>query len=117
MPESSKRVDEWVYGWNPTPGIVSVWADLDGYAYVWRRLKTGQLVREVNRFRPWLLVDRLDYFFHLNGRFGPEGNPFPITFRKLNGSGALRYLVTAVQGGSLIRSLLDGASYRLGRRF
>jgi DNA polymerase elongation subunit (family B) len=94
-----------------------VWADLDGYAYVWRRLKTGQLVREVNRFRPWLLVDRLDYFFHLNGRFGPEGNPFPITFRKLNGSGALRYLVTAVQGGSLIRSLLDGASYRLGRRF
>src|SRR5512146_2781096 len=44
---ASRREDEWVWGWDSTPGIVSVWADLDGRATVWRRIpKTGALVRE-----------------------------------------------------------------------
>ncbi|MFP2926942.1 hypothetical protein ACLESO_17435, partial [Pyxidicoccus sp. 3LG] len=30
--------DEWLWGWDPTPGIVSVWAEPDGRAFVWRRL-------------------------------------------------------------------------------
>ena len=39
--------DEWLWGWDPTPGIVSVWADADGRATVWRRIAaTGELVRE-----------------------------------------------------------------------
>jgi hypothetical protein len=31
----ARREDEWVWGWDSTPGIVSVWADLDGRATVW----------------------------------------------------------------------------------
>src|SRR6185503_21037772 len=58
--------DEWVWGWDPTPGIVSVWADSNGRAIVWRRIvETDELVREEARFRPWLLLDRLDDLHHL----------------------------------------------------
>ena len=66
--------DEWLWGWDPTPGIVSVWADLAGRASVWRRNPdTGGLVREEARFRPWLVLDRLDDLSHLGDRLGPEG--------------------------------------------
>jgi|GEM_PF-4691141 len=55
------RGDEWLWGWDPTPGIVSVWAEPDGRAVVWRRIPdTGERVREDARHRPWLLLDRLD---------------------------------------------------------
>ena len=30
MSPAPKRADEWVWGWDPTPGIVSVWAEPDG---------------------------------------------------------------------------------------
>lgn len=47
------REDEWLWGWDPTPGIVSVWAEPDGRATVWRRdPATGEPVREDERFRP-----------------------------------------------------------------
>ena len=63
MPTSdhqARNEDQWLWGWDPTPGIVSVWAETDGRATVWRRIaETGELVRE-ERFRPWLLLDRLD---------------------------------------------------------
>jgi hypothetical protein len=53
--------DEWLWGWDPTPGIVSVWAEADGRAVVWRRIpESGELVRDDARDRPWLLLDRLD---------------------------------------------------------
>ena len=39
--------DECPWGWDTTPGIVSVWAEPDGRTFIWRRLAdTGQLVRE-----------------------------------------------------------------------
>lgn len=80
--------DEWLWGWDPTPGIVSVWAGRDGHAIVWRRMaSTGALVRERERFRPWLLLDRLDGLRHLNGNL--------ITCRELDGPGELRYLLSA----------------------
>ena len=57
----ARREDEWVWGWDSTPGIVSVWSDLDGRATLWRRIPAlGELVREETRFRPWLVLDRLD---------------------------------------------------------
>ena len=46
--------DEWLFGWDSTPAIVSVWADADGRAFVWRRTPDG-LVRDDLRFRPWIL--------------------------------------------------------------
>ena len=83
----TRNEDEWLWGWDPTPGIVSVWAENDGRAVVWRRIaETGELVREEARFRPWLLLDRLDDLLPLST---------PVTYRELDGPGALRYLVSA----------------------
>lgn len=78
---------------DPTPGIVSVWAEWDGRAIVWRRLpETGRLVREDVRFRPWVLLDSLE----------PLGAPAGhFTIRTLDGPGALRYLVQAEDGRRL----------------
>ena len=55
--------DEWLWGWDPTPGIVSVWAEPDGRATIWRRI-SGRLIREDASYRPWLLLDRLDDIPH-----------------------------------------------------
>ena len=64
---------EWLWGWDPTPGIVSVWAQSSGAATVWRRLpESGELVREEARFRPWLVLDRLDDLRHLGAGWRPR---------------------------------------------
>ncbi|HEV2457822.1 MAG TPA: hypothetical protein VGS80_05615, partial [Ktedonobacterales bacterium] len=43
---TTTREDEWLWGWDPTPGIVSVWAERDGRALIWRREPGGgQLLR------------------------------------------------------------------------
>ncbi|WP_321472600.1 DNA polymerase domain-containing protein [uncultured Paludibaculum sp.] len=110
--------DEWLWGWDPTPGIVSVWAESDGRAVVWRRIAaTGELVREQVRFRPWVLLDRLDDLAHLGDRLGPEGTPETlVTYRELSGPGELRFLVSSADGRALASMVLHGASQRLGRR-
>ena len=48
--------DEWLWGWDATPGIVSVWAERTGRAMVWRRAPGGPPTREEDRFHPWLLL-------------------------------------------------------------
>ncbi len=108
--------DEWLWGWDETPGIVSVWAEADGRATVWRRIaETGQLVREEERFRPWILLDRLDDLRHLGVQLGPEGEGrAKVVFRELGGPGELRYLVSAAHLKTLSASVLQGASRRLG---
>ena len=113
-----RREDEWVWGWDSTPGIVSVWADLGGRASVWRRIpKSGELVREEAQFRPWLVLDRLDDLHHLGDRLGREGcERASVTYRELEGPGSLKFLVSAEDGRSLITAVLDGATQRLGRR-
>ncbi|MEP6991677.1 MAG: ribonuclease H-like domain-containing protein, partial [bacterium] len=114
-----RREDEWLWGWDPTPGIVSVWAEPTGRVTVWRRIiETGRLLREEARFRPWLLLARLDDLRHLGSRLGEEGpeGTAPVRYRELDGPGALRYLVTAHDMRTLTSAVLDGASRRLGRR-
>ena len=108
---------EWLWGWDPTPGIVSVWAQPSGLAVVWRRLPdSGVLVREKARFRPWLLLDRLDDLTHLGTGLAPDGDSHAtVTYRELAGPGALRFLVSAADGRALARAVLEGASRRLGR--
>lgn len=108
--------DEWLWGWDPTPGIVSVWAH-DGRATVWRRLaETGALVHEEERYRPWLLLDRLDDLQHLGASLGLDGDPNAlVTYRELEGDGALRYLVSAESADVLTTMVLRGATARLGR--
>jgi len=84
------REDEWLWGWDETPGIVSVWAEADGRAVVWRRV-AGELVREEERFRPWVLVDR---------PVQADG----VRCEELAGPGSLRYLVSAEDGRTLAQA-------------
>src|SRR4051812_32725790 len=98
--------DEILFGWDPTPGIVSVWADQEGQAMVWRRVE-GAVVCEPARFHPWLLATSLD-------DLGPAIRE--VRYRVLDGEeGSLRYLLTAKSGRALSRLVLDGASRRLGK--
>jgi DNA polymerase elongation subunit (family B) len=114
----SHREDEWVWGWDSTPGIVSVWAELDGRALVWRRNPgAAELVLEEARFWPWLVLDRLDDLGHLGEQIAREGGQGAnIIYRELDGPGSLRYLVSASNGRALLAAVLEGASRRLGRR-
>jgi DNA polymerase elongation subunit (family B) len=118
--DSAARIeDEWLWGWDPTPGIVSVWAEPDGRAFVWRRIPaTGQLVRDDVRFRPWVLIATLDDLAHLGPRLSPERRgmaPNHVTYRELAGPGALRYVVRAADLPTLATAILSGAARRLGR--
>jgi DNA polymerase elongation subunit (family B) len=109
--------DEWLWGWDPTPGIVSIWADAAGRALVWRRIpSTGELIRETDRFRPWMLLDSLADLAHLGPALGPHGTDARITYRELAGDGRLRFRVEAPDMRALTSAVLDGASRRLGKR-
>src|SRR5438552_876910 len=95
--------DEWLWGWDPTPGIVSVHAELDGRATIWRRLpETGELRREDERFRPWLLLGSLDDLAHLGDSLARDAvgasSAAGIRYRELDGPGELRFLVSADDG-------------------
>ncbi|MEO7094142.1 MAG: ribonuclease H-like domain-containing protein, partial [Polyangiales bacterium] len=115
----STTTEEWLWGWDDTPGIVSVWAEPDGRAFVWRRLReTGALVRDDVRFRPWLLLASLADLRHLGARLRPEHEgPAPrcVTYEELEGPGELRFLVRADDGRALTSEVLLGASRRLDR--
>jgi DNA polymerase I len=100
-------------------GIVSIWADETGRVNVWRRSPQGLLVREELRFRPWLLLDRLDDLHHLGERLGKESelrgnNDARLTWSELPGPGALRFRVSGRNLRSLTSEILAGASRRLG---
>ncbi|MEQ1692625.1 MAG: ribonuclease H-like domain-containing protein, partial [Gemmatimonas sp.] len=112
--------DEWLWGWDPTPGIVSVWAENNGRAIIWRRLAdTGALVREDARFHPWLLLDSLDDLAHLGTDLARADDGLRsalVRFRELDGPGALRFLVSAGDWATLTGAIFTGATKRLGRR-
>jgi DNA polymerase I len=113
--------DEWLWGWDPTPGIVSLWAELSGRALVWRRIPaTGELVREEARFRPWALLPSLEFLAHLGDGLvhaAPGEEPHgAIAYHTLHGPGHFAYLVSASDGRALESALLSGASARLGRK-
>lgn len=105
---SAAPEDEYLWGWDDTPGIVSVWADHDGRAHVWRRTPAGVSYEPV-RFRPWVLLAALDDVTLSNP---PRG----VTWRELRGDGALRYLVEADDSRALNAAVLRGASRRTGRQ-
>jgi len=106
-----------LWGWDPTPGIVSVWADSTGRARVWRRLDQARRVCEEQRFRPWLLLSSLDFINHLGSRLVPEGATAlrgAVRFVELGGPGQLRFRVDADDGRALTAAVLAGARGRLG---
>ena len=114
----SAPADEILFGWDPTPGIVSVWADSDGQALVWRRLD-GALRLERERFRPWILAAGLDDLLHLGEALAPARASDVralVRYQELDGEeGSFRYLLTSRSGRALSRAILDGAAARLGR--
>ena len=95
--------DEWLWGWDPTPGLVSVWSEGDGRVHVWRR-EGGTLVHEQVGFRPWLLADATAV---------PEPND-RVTVRELAGDGELRFVVRGDDTTSLHAAVTRAASRRLG---
>ncbi len=111
--------DDWLWGWDPTPGIVSVWAEPEGRALVWRRdAETRVLVREEASFRPWLLLESLTDLEHLGPRLRPERDALAsgsVSYEELEGANGLRFVVRAQDGRALSRAVLHGARQRLGR--
>ncbi|MDQ2890415.1 MAG: ribonuclease H-like domain-containing protein [Gemmatimonadota bacterium] len=114
---------EWLWGWDATPGIVSVHATLEGQATVWRRIpQTGALVRDSERFRPWLLLAHAD--LPPDSSAGSSSSDSGRTVngvrgfqhRELDGPGELRHLVSADDGRALTAAVLSAASARLGKR-
>ncbi len=108
---------DWLFGWDPTPGIVSVWADATGLATVWRRdPDTNALVRESARFRPWMLLESLDDLAQLGPALRRDDETARVSYRELEGPGELRYLVSANDWATINSALLHGASTRLNSR-
>jgi DNA polymerase I len=118
---SARSNDEWVFGWDPTPGIISVWAGRDGRAVMWRR-EDDRVLRVQEAFRPWLFATTLDDLTHLGSALVSSSVALSvdtslISYRTLDGpSGSYRYLLSARDGRFLEQALLRGATRRLGRR-
>lgn len=115
-------VDEELFGWDPTPGIVSVWADRDGRAVIWQR-QGERVTWRRERFRPWVFAATLADLVPVRGQPGvtrdgePGSERAAISYRELDGpEGSYRYLISARSGRLLERTLLAGAERRLGRR-
>src|SRR5438876_4125585 len=111
--------DEWLFGWDAMPGIVSVWANREGLACVWRR-EGERITCTKERFRPWLFAATLADLAHLGSALLPSppigADTSMISYRELDGpTNAYRYLLSARDGRGLERMLLQGASRRLGR--
>lgn len=112
--------DEYLFGWDATPGIVSVWASRRGDALVWRR--EGELVTcSREGFRPWLFATTLDDLAHVQSALlsatARGGEQAVMSYRELDGvEGSYRFLLSARDGRVLERELLVGASRRLGRK-
>src|SRR6266480_6419131 len=69
---SAHSKDEYLFGWDPTPGIVSIWASREGQAVLWRRevrehtqAPSSLVTCTVERFTPWLFATTLDDLAHL----------------------------------------------------
>jgi DNA polymerase I len=117
----SRSEDEYLFGWDSLPGIVSVWASRDGRAVIWRR-EGERVLRVKETFRPWLFATTLDDLSHLGAALTASPAEWNedsslISYRILDGSdGSYRYLLSARDGRFLERALLSGASRRLGHR-
>ncbi len=116
----SQTEDDYLFGWDPTPGIVSVWANREGLAIIWQR--EGQhVISSRIRFRPWLFATSLHDLAQLGSRlvsdFESTGDTAAFTYRELHGpTESYRYLISASNGRSLERALVVGASRRLGKQ-
>ena len=110
--------EEWLWGWDSTPGIVSVWAEGNGVATVWQRDPvTGALHTNDARFRPWMLLRSLEPLRHLGTTLGKDGDSRALVrYTKLSHGGALCYVVSAPTLEQLTLALLRGESSLQGKQ-
>ena len=112
---SRRAEDEWLFGWDPAPGIVSVRAQRDGRAVIWQR-DGDRITASHERFRPWLVATTLADL-PVAAEAGPAADAASISYRELEGPpGSYRFLLSAPSESLLERALLEGATRRLGRR-
>jgi hypothetical protein len=119
MPPTIAPDDSWLFGWDQTPGIVSVWADRSGRALVWQR-DGAQVTCTEERFRPWLFAATLEDLAHVGAALTSETAPgaerAPFRYRELDGPpDSYRYLISAHDGRALERTISAGAAQRLGK--
>jgi DNA polymerase, archaea type len=108
-------LDPWLFGWDTTPCILSVWAERSGKALVWRRVK-DKIVPEQEQYRPWLYAAHLDDLKSLGSNLRRDDSTASFTYQELSGSSqSLNYLLSAKDGRSLEHLLLANASERLGK--
>src|SRR5690349_21977510 len=117
MPSTTIADDTWLFGWDRTPGIVSVWADRSGRALVWQRDGARVMCTE-ERFRPWLFAATLEDLAHVGTALREEAAPgakrAPFCYRELAGPPeSYRYLISARDGRALERAISAGAAQRL----
>jgi len=115
-PALSQLEDEYLFGWDSTPGIVSAWANRSGEAIIWRR--EGERVScSRERFRPWVFATTLDDLASAHPYSSKNEQSIGITYRELDGEpGSYRFLLSSSDGRLLERELLRGASKRLQRQ-
>ncbi len=112
-PSAPPEADPLLFGHDPTTGIVSVLADQQGPALVWRRTPAGVHLERAP-FRRWVYARDLRDIEHLMDRLGGPDAPFSL--RELPGDdGTLRHLISAVDGRALRQEILRGAARRTGR--
>jgi DNA polymerase, archaea type len=110
--------DEMLWGWDDTPGIVSVWAGRSGDAVIWRR-ENERVVATHERWRPWVYATSL-HDFNLAGVRPHEASPGPdntlLSYHALpDERGTYRFVLSGRTWQALERPLVRGASRRLGR--
>src|SRR6187549_3282096 len=119
MPPTITADDSWLFGWDHTPGIVSVWADRSGRALVWQRAGARVTCTE-DRFRPWLFAATLEDLAHVGAALkqdtAPGADRAPFCYRELEGPPeSYRYVISARDGRALERAISAGAAQRLGQ--
>ncbi|GCE11505.1 DNA polymerase domain-containing protein [Tengunoibacter tsumagoiensis] len=112
-----QREDEYLFGWDPMPGIVSVWAQRDGQAVIWQRIN-GRIVNHTEQYRPWVLATSLRDLAHLGDALQPVNERKPgkvlVRYHKLKGpEKSYSYLVFARDLPTLEQAILNGAITRL----
>src|SRR5260370_22466447 len=112
-PSQLELEDEYLFGWDSTPGIVSAWANRSGEAIIWRR--EGERVScSRERFRPWVFATMLDDLASAHPYSSTSERSIGITYRELDGEpGSYRYLLSSNDGRLREREVLRGASKRL----
>src|SRR5437763_16740046 len=100
----SQTEDEYLFGWDSTPGIVSISANREGLAIILQR-KGQQIISSRERFRPWLVATSLHDLAQLGSRLVPHfestGDAATFTYCELHGpTESYRYLLSANNGRS-----------------